>query len=65
MQLTVSLNVDVLTISKLSEEAESNESAFIRKLCSEILQQFAFKTKDIFETAKKMNLENPYGFPNL
>lgn len=65
MKLTITLNVDVLTISKLSEEAESNESFFVRKLCSEILQQIAFKTKDVFEVAKKMNLENPYGFPNL
>lgn len=65
MKLTVSLNAESLTISKLSEESESNESTFIRKLCSEILQQLAFKTKDVFESAKKMNLENPYGFPNL
>ncbi|WP_178842333.1 hypothetical protein [uncultured Treponema sp.] len=65
MNLNITLNAEVITIAKLSEESESNESAFIRKLCKDILQQFAVKTKDICNITKKMNLENPYGFPDL
>ena len=65
MKISITLDAEVLTISKLSEESESNESDFIRKLCSEILQQLAVRTKDIYVSAKKMNKENPYGFPEL
>ena len=65
MKISITLDAEVLTISKLSEESESNESDFIRKLCSEILQQLAVRTKDIYLSAKKMNKENPYGFPEL
>ena len=65
MNLNITLNAEVITIAKLSEESESNESVFIRNLCKEILQQFAVKTKDICKTAKKINLENPYGLPDL
>lgn len=65
MKITVSLNAEVMMVAKLSEEAESNESVFIRNLCKNILQQFAVKTKEICKTAKKINLENSYGFPDL
>ena len=65
MKLTIILDAEAGTISKLSEEAETNESAFIQKLCTEILKQIALETKDIYVTAKKLNMENPYGFPEL
>ncbi len=65
MELNFSLKADDITISKLSEESESNESLFIRNFCTDILKQIATKTKEICETARKMNMENPYGFPDL
>lgn len=65
MEVTISIKAENLTISKLSEESESNESDFIRKLCTDILKQIAIKTKDICDTAKMLNMENPYGFPIL
>ena len=65
MDYSLKLTADTLTIAKLSEESESNESAFIRNFCTDILKQFAAKTKEICEDAKKINKENPYGFPDL
>lgn len=65
MEVTISIKAENLTISKLSEESESNESDFIRRLCTDILKQIAIKTKDICDAAKMLNMENPYGFPIL
>lgn len=65
MDFTITLTADTLTIAKLSEESESNESAFIRKFCTNILKQFAVETKEVCEEAKRINKENPYGFPDL
>lgn len=65
MNFAITLTADALTIAKLSEESESNESVFIRKFCTNILKQFAVETKEVCEEAKRINKENPYGFPDL
>ena len=65
MEFKVILNIENSTIAKLSEESESNESNFVRKIFTDILKQIAIKTKEIYEDAKKINLENPYGYPDL
>lgn len=65
MDFTITLTADTLTIAKLSEESESNESVFIRKFCTNILKQFAAKTKEVCEDVKRINKENPYGFPDI
>ncbi|MDD5776200.1 MAG: hypothetical protein PUE59_11110 [Treponema sp.] len=65
MEFKVILSIENSTIAKLSEESESNESNFVRKIFTDILKQIAIKTKEIYEDAKKINLENPYGYPDL
>ena len=63
MEISVSLDIDEKIISELSAESESNTSIFIRKFCSDLLQKISLETKVIYETVKKINIENPYGFP--
>ena len=65
MEFKVILSIENSTIAKLSEESESNESNFVRKIFTDILKQIAIKKKEIYEDAKKINLENPYGYPDL
>ena len=65
MEFKVILSIENSTIAKLSEESESNESNFVRKIFTDILKQIAIKTKEIYEDAKTINLENPYGYPDL
>lgn len=65
MEFKVILSIENSTIAKLSKESESNESNFVRKIFTDILKQIAIKTKEIYEDAKKINLENPYGYPDL
>ncbi|MBR1640605.1 MAG: hypothetical protein IJ688_14620 [Treponema sp.] len=63
MEIAVKLDIDEKTISQLSAESESNASMFVRIFCSELLQKISLETKEIYETVKKINIENPYGFP--
>ena len=65
MEFKVILNIENSTIAKLSEESESNESNFVRKIFTDILKQIAIKTKEIYEDAKTINLENLYGYSDL
>lgn len=65
MELNITIKADCLTVSKLAEESESNDSVFVKKLCTDILQKIAVETRTIYETAKEVNKENPYGFPAL
>lgn len=63
MEIAVNLDIDEKTISELSAESESNTSVFIRNFCSDLLQKISLETKAIYEAVKKINIENPYGFP--
>ena len=65
MDIKITIKANRLTISKLAEEAETNDSSFIKKLCTDILQKIAVETKSLSEAAKEINLENPYGFPAI
>ena len=56
MEFKVILSIENSTIAKLSEESESNESNFVRKIFTDILKQIAIKTKEIYEDAKTIKL---------
>lgn len=63
MILNISIDTDSSFVSKLAEEAESNESSFIQELCSDFLQQISKQTQKLEQTLKEINLANPFGFP--
>ena len=56
MEFKVILSIENSTIAKLSEESESNESNFVRKIFTDILKQITIKTKEIYEDAKTIKL---------
>ena len=65
MDIKITIKADRLTISKLAEETETNDSSFIKKFCTDILQKIAVETKSLSKAAKEINMENPYGFPAI
>lgn len=60
-----SIKADSSLVSKIAEEAESNESSFIKEFCDDILLQISKQTKELGEKIKEINLVNPYGFLKL
>lgn len=65
MDINISIGINSSIVSRVAEEAECNESVFVREFCSDVLQQVARQTKEIGETAREINLVNPYGFPTI
>lgn len=61
MNFSIILNTDDFSVSKIAEEAESNESLFIKELCTYILKQIAKETELVEKNLIEINLENPYG----
>lgn len=65
MIFEISINADSSLVSKIAEEAETNESSFVKEFCDDILQQISKQTKELGEKIKEINLVNPYGFPKV
>lgn len=65
MQINFILDTDCNYVSQLAEEAESNQSDFIKNLCSEILIQIAKETTKLEINLKEIKMVNPYGFPSV
>ncbi len=63
MEVKLTLDIDALTISELAAETETNHSVFIRDFCKNILKKISSETKNIYKNIRKINIENPFGFP--